>query len=138
MAHVEMQIDSVRQATHASEWVVLLKEQRAERYLPAYIGSPQADAIKQALMGTPSPESADDTLSLSGIDVPLSRVESASVVVKQFEDNAFNVRLLLTYQGRSCSFVCPTARALVLGMRAGARILVEEQVLDEAGVTVTV
>ena len=138
MAHVEMQIDSVRQAAHATEWVVLLKEQRAERYLPIYVGSPQAEAIKQALMGTPSPESADDALSLSGIDVPLSRVESASVVVKQFEDNAFNARLLLTYQGRPYSFVYPTVRALVLGMRAGARIFVEEQVLDEAGITVTV
>ena len=65
-------------------------------------------------------------------------VELASVVVKQFEDNAFNARLLLTYQGRSHSFVYPTARALVLGMRAGARIFIEERVLDEAGVTVTV
>jgi len=117
---------------------VLLKEKRAERYLPIYVGSPQADAIKQALMGIRSPESADDALSLSGIDVPLSMVESASVVVKQFEDNAFNARLLLTYQGRSYSFAYPTVRALLLGMRAGARILVEEQVLDEAGLTATV
>lgn len=47
MAHVEMQIDSVRQAAHATEWVVLLKEQRAERYLPIYVGSPQAEAINK-------------------------------------------------------------------------------------------
>jgi len=36
-----------------NEQVVILKEKLAERYLPIYIGSPQAVAIKQALMGTP-------------------------------------------------------------------------------------
>ena len=137
MAHVEMQIDSVRQATHANEWVVLLKEKQAERYLPIYVGSPQADAIKQALMGTPSPESADDALSLSGIDVPLSRVKSASVVIDQFENGVFHASLTIDWRGVPYTIECPCGKALALAVKTRAYIIADEKVLDSAGIGAT-
>ena len=41
MAEVEMVIDSLRQSPVNHQWVVILKEKLAERYLPVYIGSSQ-------------------------------------------------------------------------------------------------
>lgn len=94
MAKVEMVIDSVRRNSLGNEWVMILKERSAERYLPIYIGSPQADVIKKLLMGDVPP----DTIS--------SKVES--VTINRFEDNVFYARL--SY--KSYEVGCPPAEAV--------------------------
>ena len=66
MAQVEMEIDSVRRYMRNDKWVVILKEQGAERYLPIYIGSYQADIIRRLLMREEPVESACLDLSLLG------------------------------------------------------------------------
>jgi len=134
MALVEMVIDSVRQATLLNEWVVLLKEKLGQRFLPMYVGEPQAKEIKQALMNEPIPESLDDQLSLIGIDAVSSEVKVVSLVINEFDGNTFHAKLLLTYHSKSCEFACPATKALTLAMRAGVSIFAEERVLAEAGV----
>jgi bifunctional DNase/RNase len=134
MALVEMVIDSVRQAMLLNEWVVLLKEKLGQRFLPVYLGEPQAKAIKQALMNEPIPESLDDQLSLIGIDAVSSEVKVVSLVINEFDGNTFHAKLLLTYYGKSYEFACPAVKALSLAVRSGTGIYAEERVLAEAGV----
>ena len=134
MALVEMVIDSVRQAIALNEWVVLLKEKLGQRFLPVYLGEPQAKEIKQALKNEPIPESLDDDPSLMGINAVSSEVKVVSLIINEFHGNTFRAKLLLTYHSRSGEFACPAIKALTLAMRAGARIFAEERVLAEAGV----
>ena len=42
---LEMMIDSIRVSLMNYQRVVILKERQADRYLPIWIGSPEADAI---------------------------------------------------------------------------------------------
>jgi bifunctional DNase/RNase len=134
MALAEMVIDSVRQAIVLNEWVVLLKEKLGQRFLPVYLGEPQAEEIKRALMNEPIPESLDDHLSLIGIDAVSSKVKVVSLVINEFDGNTFHTKLRLTYHGRSYEFACPAVKALTLVVRSRTGIFVEERVLAEAGV----
>ena len=134
MALVEMVIDSVRQALLLNEWVVLLKDKLGQCFLPLYLGEPQAEEIKQALMNEPIPESLDDQLSLIGIDAVSSEVKVVSLVINEFDGNTFHAKLLLTYYGKSYEFACPAVKALSLAVRSGTGIFAEERVLAEAGV----
>ena len=135
MAQVEMIIDSVRRATHTDEWVVLLKVKLRERYLPIYIGSSQANEITRALEGKPFSESLGDSCGLPHIATILPMAESASVTITKFENDTFYARLSIDYRGKNCEVECSVAKALVLGVRAGAQLFVDEPILDIAGVT---
>jgi len=116
MAKVEMVIDSVRRNSLGNDWVVILKEKTAERYLPIYIGSPQVDVIKKLLMG----HAPRDTVS--------PKIES--VIINRFENNTFYARL--SYKSYEVDY--PPAEALALSIRARAPIFADETVLNKAGV----
>lgn len=134
MAQVEMTIDSLRRNLLRDKWVVILKEKGADRYLPIYIGPYQANIIERLLLGTGPVELADLDLSSAGIDIIFSKVES--VTINRFEDNVFYAELLVSYNDESVEVGCPPAKALALGVRAGAPIFVEDRVLDEAGTAI--
>ena len=51
----EMHIDSIRVSLMNYQRVVVLKERQAERYLPIWIGSPEADAITVRLQSIQTP-----------------------------------------------------------------------------------
>jgi len=130
MFQIEMKLDSVRRATHSDEWVVLLKEKLGERYLPIYVGSTQANAITRILEGKPFSEALGDSWIL-----PMA--ESASVTITKFENDTFYAKLSIYYQGKNYEVKCLAARALALGMRAGAQLFADEPILDRIGVTAT-
>jgi len=137
MPYVEMIIDSVRRAMHRDEWVVLLKAKLGERYLPIYIGSSQANAITRALEGKPFSESLGDSCGLPHVATILPMAESASVTITKFENDTFHARLSIDYRGKNCEVDCSVAKALALGVRAGAQFFADESILDRAGVTAT-
>jgi bifunctional DNase/RNase len=137
MAQVEMVIDSVRRATHSDEYVVLLKTKLKECYLPIYIGSSQANAIARVLKDEPFSESLGDSCGLPHIATILPMAESASVTIARFENDTFYAKLSIEYRGRNCEVECSAAKALALGVRARAQLLVDESILDRAGVTAT-
>lgn len=132
MAAVEMEIESVRRNSWSDEWTVNLKEKGAERCLPVYVGSRQASLIGRELQGIGYSELEDYVLCLTGIDTANSKVES--VIINRFEGNIFYAKLLLSQHDKHCEVDCPTAVALVLAVRAGAPIFVEEAVLNKAAI----
>ena len=134
MALVEMVIDSVRQAMLFNEWVVVLKEKTAERYLPVYLDSSHADIIKKALCDQRCSEPAIAGPSRTEISQILSMAESVSLIIDRFQDGVFHARLLVTWRGELYPFDCPLGKALALGVKAGARIFAEETVLASAGI----
>ncbi len=125
MAQVEMKIDSVRRHMLNDKWVVILIDNDAKRYLPIYIGSPQADIIGRLLMHEEPVDSAYLDISSVG-----------SVTISRFNGNVFYSRLLPSCQDKSLEVDCPTAKAIALAVRAEAPIYVDEVVLDEAAIDV--
>jgi len=73
--------------------VAVLKNKSAERYLPVYIGSSQADAIKRELTDVkPSVPIANDPISK---DIKTIGSRISSVKIDNFKDNKFSAKLVL-------------------------------------------
>jgi len=136
MALVEMVIDSVRRAMRKDEWVVLLKEGTAERYLPIYLDSPHADVLKKALSNQQCSELEIVDPSSRDISRILATAESVNLVIDRLQDGVFHARLLVTQRGELYPFDCSLGKALALGVKAGAHIFAEETVLASAGIGV--
>jgi bifunctional DNase/RNase len=64
----------------------------------------------------------------------LVTAESVTLVIDRFQDDLFHAKLLATRRGKLYPFDCFLGKALVLGMKAGARIFAEETVLASAGI----
>jgi len=133
MARVEMTIDSVRRDLHY-EWVVILKEKLAERYLPIYMGSSQADIIKSLLVGTEPAEPVDYDFSVAGVDTTDAVLKS--VIINGFENNIFYAKLLFTHHEKSYKVDCPVAKAIALVVKAGVPIFAKEALLNKVAIDV--
>ena len=117
MAEVEMVIDSLRQSPVNHQWVVVLKDKLAERYLPVYIGSSQADTIKRELTDISPLKPLARNLGCGGIDAVNSQVKA--VKLDKFDDNVFSAKLVMAAPGKSHEVACPPA----VIRRAEVRIL---------------
>ena len=134
MAEVEMVIDSVRQSPVNHQWVAVLKDRSAERYLPVYIGSSQADAIKRELMDFRlSRPLGDDPISK---DIKAIGSKIGSVKIDKLKDNKFSAKLVLAAPGKSVA--CPPAEALAIAARTKAPIFADGEILNKAGISVCV
>ena len=136
MGSVKVFIESLRKSPVKKEWVLVLKEDMVERYLPIYIGRSQADILGRLLMGIKTSEPGDYSPSLAGVD--MEDFEPESVIINRFEDNTFYAKLLLKHGNELRDVECPPAEALVLSIRKGLPILVETKVLDKAGIDVAI
>ena len=134
MAEVEMVIDSVRQSPVNHQWVAVLKDRSAERYLPVYIGSSQVDAIKRELTDVkPSVPIANDPISK---DIKTIGSRISSVKIDNFKDNKFSAKLVLAALGKSHEVDCPPAEALAIAVRAEVPVFADEAILNKAGISV--
>jgi len=130
MARIEMMIDGLRQSPASHQWVVVLKDKSEERYLPIWIGPLQAEALKRELTNAgPSEPIGDD---------PAFRSKVTSVKIDKLENNEFSARLEPVTFGKSHEVDCPAAKALAIAVRAKVPILVDEEVLNKVGITVSV
>jgi len=93
MANVEMAIDALRQSSVRGQWVVILREKTAGRYLPVYIGSSQAETIKRELTDVGYSRPLDNDLEYRGIATAYSEVRA--VRLHKFEDGRFAAKLIL-------------------------------------------
>ena len=134
MAQIEMVIDSVRQSPVNHQWVVVLKKKLAERYLPVYIGSSQADVIKRELMDISPLKPLTRNLVCGEIDAVNSEVKA--VKVDKFDNNVFSAKLVLATPGKSREVDCPPAEALAIAARTKMPIFTDEVILSEAGINV--
>lgn len=132
MANVEVMLDALRQSPANHQWVVVLKEKSKERYLPIWIGLAQAEEIKGELLGTSQDELDSQLMLLSD---NLADVKLESITVDCFENKIFHVRLSLTSEHKRFEVEAPIAKALAMAIRVDAPIIIDEAVLEEAGIT---
>src|SRR5690606_945808 len=111
--------------------IVLLREVAGDRYLPIWIGAVEATAIAFAQQGVipPRPLTHDllkDVLDATG--APLAEVQ-----ITEVKDGVFYATLVFD-SGAEVS--ARPSDSIALALRTGTRIVVEDAVLDEAGLAV--
>ena len=112
--------------------IVLLKAVDTNKFLPIWIGHPEAAAILMKLQGatTPRPMTHDLLHEMLGeLDINCSRVS-----VTELRDNTFYATITLSLNGRDVEIDSRPSDALALAVRAGAPIFAAEDVMAESAI----
>ncbi len=131
---IRVTLIGVRVEVPSNQPIVLLREVDGPRYLPIFIGSPEATAIVYALQGmeTPRPMTHDLFVTVMGdFDVTLVQVS-----ITALSEGTFYAELELVRDGVTERISARPSDAIALAVRLGddVPILVAESVFDEAGV----
>jgi bifunctional DNase/RNase len=127
---VEMIIGSLRQSSMTDEWVVILKEKGAERYLPIYVACSQVEVIRKALLD----EEEDCDLPWKSVVSFAPDIELQSVMVSRSGENGFKARLILSDNTKGYEINIPLTEALAIGFNARVPLLAENTLLEAAGI----
>ena len=124
----------VRVEMPTNQPIVLLRERDGDRYLPIWIGPAEATAIAYAQQGVVPPRPLTHDLLRNVIDElghTLTRVRIVAL-----KDGVFHAVLDLDggAQAGGTDIESRSSDAIALALRAGAEIVAEEDLLDEAGI----
>jgi uncharacterized protein len=112
--------------------IVLLKTVDSNKFLPIWIGHPEAAAILMKLQGaqTPRPMTHDLLIDM------LTELEAKclQVAVTELRDNTFFASITLSVNGREIEIDSRPSDALALAVRAGAPIFAAEEVIAESAI----
>lgn len=129
---IEVVIDSVRASLMTNHRMIILRETDRDRYLPIFIGPPEADAIAVELLGrTVSRPLTHDLLKVV-IDSMGGRV--SHVLVNDLRDDTFFARIIMDVNGKKLEVDSRPSDAIALAVRVKAPIFVNDSVMDQAGV----
>lgn len=131
---LEMVIDSIRVSLMNYQRVVILKQRDADRYLPIWIGSPEADAIAVKLQDVSVPRPLTHDLLGAVISTLGATVER--VVVSDLSNDTFFAKLILS-KGNGHGHLevdCRPSDAIAVAVRSKVPIFVEDAVLEKAGI----
>ena len=115
---LEMVIDSIRVSLMNYQRVVILKERAADRYLPIWIGSPEADAIAVKLQDVDVPRPLTHDL-LSSVITELGAAVDY-VIVSDLTDDTFFAKLVMNSPDGPQHLVdCRPSDAIAIAVRGG-------------------
>src|ERR671938_259387 len=112
--------------------IVLLKTRDGNKFLPIWIGHPEAAAILMKLQGANTPRPmTHDLISdmLSELDITCTRV-----AVTELRENTFYAEVTLEMNGREIPIDSRPSDALALAVRTGAPIFAAEEVISESAI----
>jgi bifunctional DNase/RNase len=111
--------------------IVLLKVEGKNRFLPIWIGHPEAAAILMKLQKAELPRPMTHDLLASVID-RLSATVSA-VIVTELRENTFYAVIQLASEGEEIRMDCRPSDAIALAVRADAPIYVSAELMNTNG-----
>jgi bifunctional DNase/RNase len=112
--------------------IVLLKTADGNKYLPIWIGHPEAAAILMKLQGaaTPRPMTHDlVTEMLSQLDAQVVRI-----TVTELKDNTFYASITVAQDGSEVEIDSRPSDAIALAVRADAPIYADDRVIEESAI----
>ena len=128
----EMEIYGVSFDLVGKQPIVLLKTADGNKFLPIWIGHPEAAAILVKLQNasTPRPMTHDLVTDILGhLDA-----EVVSVAVTELRENTFYARITLQQNGSEIEIDSRPSDAIALAVRCGAKIYAADDVIDESGI----
>ena len=130
---VRVVVERVTLDTATSRFVVILKDEKLNRWLPIVVGSTEAQAIALQLENISPPRPLTHDLiknMLETIDVDISRI-----IVNDLRDNTYYALLGLNVDGEMKNIDARPSDAIALALRMKADIFVEEDVMSKAAIT---
>lgn len=131
---IPMSLVGVRVDVPTNQPIVLLRENDGQRYLPIYIGSPEATAIVYALQGMDTPRPMTHDLFTTVLEETGARL--SQVVITEMRDSTFFAEIELTRPDGTTRISSRPSDAIALAVRSEVPvpIFADEGVLEEAGV----
>jgi len=129
---VEVVIDSIRVSLMSQQRIVILREIDNERYLPIWIGTPEADSITIALQEVEVSRPLTHDLVKNIFNSLEARVLRVEVVA--LRDDTFYGNIVAEIDGRTVNIDSRPSDALALAVRTHVPILVTQSVMDTAGI----
>jgi bifunctional DNase/RNase len=128
----EMQIYGVSFDMVGKQPIVLLKTVDDNRFLPIWIGHPEAAAILMKLQGADTPRPMTHDLIIDMLDQVEAKCERISVT--ELRDNTFFASITLLVNGSEVELDSRPSDALAVAVRLGAPIFVAEEVIEESSI----
>ena len=131
---IRLSLVGVRVEVPTNQPIVLLREDEGQRYLPIFIGPPEATAIVYALQGMETPRPMTHDLFKTVLDDMSMRLQQ--VVITELHDGTFYAEIELSGNGNAYRISSRPSDAIALAVRyeEPVPIFADEGVLDEAGV----
>jgi hypothetical protein len=131
---IEMSLVGVRVEVPTNQPIVLLREGEGGRYLPIFIGPPEATAIVYALQGMETPRPMTHDLFKTVLDELGATLQQ--VVITELHDGTFYAEIEISRDGETQRISSRPSDALALAARypGSIPIFADEAVLEEAGV----
>jgi bifunctional DNase/RNase len=129
---IETVVESIRVSLVTQHRVVILKETEGERHLPIWIGVFEAEAIAMVLQGVTAARPLPYDL-LTSVIAELG-AEIQRIVVTDLNQDVFYARIILLHNGLELTIDSRPSDAIALAVRAKVPILVDEGVMERAGI----
>ena len=129
---IEMVIYGVSFDLVGKQPIVLLKTADGNKFLPIWIGHPEAAAILMKLQGasTPRPMTHDlVTAMLEQLDAQVTRI-----TVTELKENTFYASITVAQNGSEIDIDSRPSDAIALAVRAEAPIYANERVIEESAI----
>jgi bifunctional DNase/RNase len=112
--------------------IVLLKTSEGNRFLPIWIGQPEAASILMKLQGQPPPRPLTHDLftdTLGQLDAQVVRV-----CVTELKDNTFYATITIRQNGSELDIDSRPSDAIALAVRMDAPIFADDTVIEESAI----
>jgi bifunctional DNase/RNase len=129
---IPVELVGVRIELPTNQPIVLLKESEGQRYLPIWIGAPEATAIAFALEDVETQRPLTHDLLVDAITALGAKV--ARVDITELRDGVYFADLVFTRDDSETIVSSRPSDAVAVAARTSAPIFVYPGVLDEAGV----
>jgi bifunctional DNase/RNase len=127
---VEVKVDAIRVNLLGSHRVVVLKDVDANRFLPIFIGQPEADAITIHMTDSRVARPLTHDLIVSLIRDLNATVRY--VLVNELRDDTYYARLMIrSKDGRELNIDSRPSDAIALAVRVGCPIYVDDEIMAQ-------
>jgi len=127
-----MQIYGVSFDMVGKQPIVLLKTAEGNKFLPIWIGHPEAAAILMKLQGASTPRPMTHDLLAELLEHLDAKCERVSVT--ELRDNTFYASITLSVNGTEIEIDSRPSDALALAVRTEAPIFAAEEVIEESSI----
>jgi len=129
---MELVIDSIRVSLLNHQRVVILKQKEIDRYLPIWIGPPEADAIAVRLQEVSVPRPLTHDLLHNSIKDLGGVIDH--IVVSSMENDTYYATIVVRQGDKTVEIDARPSDALALAVRAGVQIFAAPEVMEKCGV----
>jgi bifunctional DNase/RNase len=130
---IEVTIDSVRVNLMSPQRLVILREVGADRYLPIWVGQYEAEAITVALQEVEMVRPLTHDLLKNVFTTFNAKIKRIEIVA--LKEDIFYGNIVAEVNGQETNVDSRPSDAIALAVRAHVPIMVDESVIETAGIT---